>query len=315
MLRVILFVGVLIAAMVLVATYNIWHPRSHQAITSDHRLTAKASVSVNKLQAAQGSAAAINRPMFSVSQTDGLVTNEFAYYNQTDPAAIVSTDWDVTSGSLFAHAGSFWTGVPDSCNGSNGPNASSSNCTDSNVFRANSKAIFSDSIEVSLSLMQLTDPHNPNCNANDTCWHGTHIWLRDQSQYNLYYISLNRADGEMVIKRKVPCGDDNGGTYFVLGKYVKHDFKFGTWNSYSARITTNPSGSVTIQVFDTNWSNSIPVVQGTDTGGTNPNWSPNCTIPGKYSSAHYSPIVTPGSIGVRGDYADFLFKNLVVTKY
>jgi hypothetical protein len=29
-------------------------------------------------------------------------------------------------------------------------------------------------------------------------------------------VSINRADNQVVIKRKVPCGPDNQGTYFVF---------------------------------------------------------------------------------------------------
>ena len=216
----------------------------------------------------------------------------------------------MTSGSLFARGGSYWTGNPDSCD----PDPKSASCTNSNVFRLNSKQLYAGNIRVSLALMQLGSIHNSSCNNNDTCWHGTHVWLRYQNEYNLYYASVNRADGQVVIKRKVPCGSDNSGTYFVLSSYVPHDFRPDAWNHYQVSIQTNSDQSVTIKLYDTDTSTSTPVATGTDRGGTNPNWSPSCSTSGHYPSAKYTPITTPGGIGLRGDYASFLFRDIVVSR-
>lgn len=219
----------------------------------------------------------------------------------------------MTSGSLFTHQGAFWTGLPDSC--SNGPNALSTNCTDSNVFRLNTVKKFTGNIALSLSLRQNTNIHKTACNKNDTCWYGTHLWLRYQNQFDLYYASINRADGTVVIKRKVPCGPSDSGTYFVLGQYVKHDFKVGVWNDYTATVQTNSDGSVTIRLYDDRYSTNKPIVVGTDRGGINPNWSTSCTTPGRYASAVYKPITAGGYVGVRGDYANFAFKDFQVATF
>lgn len=245
---------------------------------------------------------------------NGLVTNEFAYWNPHTPSASSSPDWQMTSGSLFAQSGVFWTGKPDTCdNDKTSPNASSTNCTDSSVFRLNTARTFSGNISVSLSIKQLGNIHNDNCNSDDTCWYGTHVWLRYQNQFNLYYVSVNRADGDVAIKRKVPCGTDNSGTYFVLGTYVKHGFQSGSWNAYTTTIQTNSDGSVTIKLYDDNESTTTPIDVGTDRGGTNPNWTASCTTPGHYTSAAYPPITADGAVGVRGDYANFEFTNFKVT--
>ncbi len=249
---------------------------------------------------------------YSTPFLNGLITNEYAYYNQQDSTSKLSQNWQMTSGSLFARNGYYWTGNSDSCDA---PNANSTNCNNSEVFRLNSTRQFAGNINVSLSLIQNKDIHNTNCNDDDSCWHGTHIWLRYLSQYNLYYVSVNRADGQVVIKRKVPCGDDNSGTYFVLGDYLKHDFKSSTWNSYSTTIQTNSDGSVTIKLFDNSISKVNPIDTATDRGGTNPNWSTSCKVSGKYSSTLYPPITQTGSIGLRGDYSNFEFTNLVVSKF
>jgi hypothetical protein len=241
---------------------------------------------------------------------DGLITNEYAHFSPNDPAAVKSPDWKMTSGSLFGRGGAYWTGKPDSCE----PDAKSSRCTNSNVFRLDSKQAFAGNIRVNLALMQLANISDRNCNSDDTCWHGTHVWLRYQSQYNLYYASVNRADSQVVIKRKVPCGSDNDGTYFVLGSYAPGDFKPNAWKNYSITVQTNADKSVTIKLYDLARSSTRPMVAGIDRGGTNPNWSAGCKTPGKYPSARYAPITAAGGVGIRGDYANFVFKDLVVTQ-
>lgn len=250
---------------------------------------------------------------FDAPPSDGLVTNEFAYWNRGNPNASRSADWEMTSGSLFARKGVFWTGNPDSCSYKGTPNSASTNCTDSNVFRLNTVRRFAGPLAVSLKLKQIAEIHHPHCDSDDSCWHGTHVWLRYQNQFDLYYVSVNRSDGKVVIKRKVPCGGDNSGTYVLLGDYVPHDFRTGVWNSYTATIQTNPDSSVTIKLYDNGYSRSRPVDVATDHGGTNPNWSLRCRIRGHYRSAAYPPITAAGAVGIRGDYANFEFADFRVS--
>ena len=141
----------------------------------------------------------------SFTGKDGLITNEYAHWNSD---GIRSPDWDMTSGSLFRQSNTAWTGLPDSI----APNKFSSDHTGSDVFRLNTFRTFAGNIKVSLALKNNREIHDPNCSANDTCWHGVHVWLRHLSQYDLYAVSLNRADNKVVIKRKVPCGNSNGGS-------------------------------------------------------------------------------------------------------
>lgn len=250
----------------------------------------------------------------SFNVPDRLITNEYGYWNPTSSQAILSNDWEMTSGSLFAQLGTAWTGVPDTCSTKGGsPDATSSLCTNSSVFRLNTKRTFAGNTKVSFAIRQNKDLHSLNCNTNDSCWYGTHIWLRHVNQYNLYYASIQRADGKVVIKRKVPCGSDNSGTYFALSSYIPNDWSIGNWKRYSATIGTNADGSVTIKLYDEDKSATVPVVEGTDQGGTNPNWSSSCTTPGRYASSTYAPITQAGSAGVRGDYANFNLDDFTVT--
>jgi len=238
----------------------------------------------------------------------GLITNEYAHWNSD---GILSSDWDMTSGSLFRQSNTAWTGVPDSLT----PNKYSSDHTDSNVFRVNTFRTFAGSIKVSLALKNNSEIHDSNCNASDTCWHGVHIWLRYLTQYDLYAVSLNRADNEVIIKRKVPCGNDNDGFYKDLTAAITHAWSVGTWQHYSVTIQSNSDGTVTIKVYDDDIDPNTPFLQATDTGGTNPSWTSGCTTPGRYPTAQYPPITAGGSVGVRGDFDNFNFDAFKVTSF
>ncbi|MFL6337077.1 MAG: poly-gamma-glutamate hydrolase family protein [Pyrinomonadaceae bacterium] len=236
---------------------------------------------------------------------DGLITNEYAHWNS---GGINSPDWNMTSGSLFRQSNAAWTGVPDS----NTPDKFSSSATGSNVFRLNTFRTFAGNIKVSLALKNNSDIHDLNCNSNDTCWHGVHIWLRHQTQYDLYSVSINRADNQVIVKRKVPCGTDNQGTYFVLAQAAR-PWAAGTWQHFSMTVQTNGDGSVTLKVYDDD--TGALITQGTDSGGTNPNWSSGCMTPGRYPTAQYPPLTSAGSVGVRGDYDNFNFDEFTVASF
>jgi hypothetical protein len=236
-----------------------------------------------------------------------LVTNEYATYHGGQDA-VTSPDWVANSGSLFAREGVFWSGKPDSC----APDLRSVRCTNSNVFRMNSRRTFAGRTTVSLAVRQNRRLLDGGCAKAGTCWRWVHVWLRYQSETNLYYASVQRADGTVVIKRKVPCGSDNDGTYLELSRFVPHGFVVGQWRHYAVSIETMADDSVRIRLFDTDTDPTRPVVTGTDRGGTNPRWSKGCSVGGAYPSAQYPPIREAGSIGVRGDFADFSFSAVAV---
>ena len=245
----------------------------------------------------------------SFNGADGLVTNEYAHWNSD---GITSADWDMTSGSLFWQSNTAGTGALDSL----APNKYSSDHTDSNVFRLNTFKTFAGNIKVSLALKS-SEIHDANCGTggNDTCWHGVHIWLRHLSPYDLYYVSINRADNHVVIKRKTPCGSDNQGHYAVL-KDVVHPWIAGAWQHFSATIQTNGDGSVTIKVYDDDSDPNTPIAQGTDgLNNSNPEWSSGCTAPGRYPTAQYPPITAAGSVGIRGDFDNFNFDDFRVSSF
>jgi len=239
---------------------------------------------------------------------DGLVTNEYAHWNSD---GINVPDWDMTSGSLFRQSNTAWTGVPDGLV----PNKYSSDHTNSDVFRLNTFRTFAGNIKVSLALKNNSEIHDSNCSANNTCWHGVHLWLRHLTQYDLYAVSLNRADNKVVIKRKVPCGNENDGFYRDLTSPVTHSWSVGTWQHYSVTIQTNSNGSVTIKVYDDDSNPNSPFVQATDTGGTNTSWTSACATSGSYPTAQYPPITAAGSVGLRGDFDNFNFDDFRIFSF
>lgn len=247
----------------------------------------------------------------SFTGNDGLITNEYAHWNGD---GVGSTDWDMTGGSLFRRSNTAWTGVPDSC----APDRLSTSCTGSDVFRLNTFRTFAGSVKVSLALKNNSDIHDPGCDASGSCWHGVHVWLRYLSQYDLYAASINRADNTVVLKRKVPCGTDNDGTYFVLKQNgipasVTHAWAAGVWQHFSVTIQTNADGSVTLKVYDDD-TNTL-VTQGTDAGGSNTGWGLGCATPGHYPTAQYPPITAAGSVGLRGDFDNFNVDDFSVTAF
>jgi hypothetical protein len=219
---------------------------------------------------------------------DGLVTNEYSTWNPTHADASLSSVWEMTSGSLFAQSGSGWTGKPDGCSSSS---PSSEPCTASDVFRLNTKRHDFGNVTVSLDLRN--NSLTSSSRTPQEAWDGVHVWLHYQSEYKLYYASFNRRDGHIVIKKKCEGGSENGGTYYELGSGEESGFPipFGTWQHLAASIEDNADGSVTITMF----RNGTKVLAATDSG------------------VGCAPISAAGSVGVRGDNADFNIDNFIVT--
>jgi hypothetical protein len=219
---------------------------------------------------------------------DGLITNEFAYWNPTDSSAKVSPTWELDSGSLFAQSGAGWTGVPDT----GAPNALSSNANNSAVFRLTTKE--ADFGDVAVNFDLLNQGLSTTASTPAVAWDGLHIFLRYQSEYNLYYASINRRDNTVVIKKKIPGGPSNDGTYYELVSYKPHTVPYGAWQHIKATVKNNADGSVTINLY----ADGTLVTTATDNG----------TIGG-------APITHAGKVGLRGDNANLKFKNFTVTAF
>jgi hypothetical protein len=228
----------------------------------------------------------LHRPLLTddFSRPNGLITNEFAYFNPHDPAAVRSPAWVVTSGSLYARDGTGWTGVPD--RGLTGPRSATR--TDSSVFRVVTRR--SDFTDVTVSFALFLHRFMPVPGVVAPGWQGVHVFMRYQSPDLLYVVSIDRRDGVIVIKKKVPGGDTAGGTYYTLAS-VGGQTVVGRW--VQVRVSAvNKGAGVTMKV----WLNGRLRLQAVDNGvGDQP------------------PITEAGRVGLRGDYTEFNFDNFTVT--
>jgi hypothetical protein len=215
---------------------------------------------------------------------DGLVTNEYAHWNWTHRDAVISPAWDMTSGSLLRHHGDAWTGVPDATT----PDARSLLHTDSAVFRVTTRRADFGDVTVSMRLRNIRLTSTPRTPRTD--WDGVHLFLRYQSEQYLYYASVNRRDGTVAIKKKVPGGPSNGGTYYTLAT-GRNPVAYGAWQSVQARVVNNRDGSVTIAL----WDNGRLLTTATDRG------------------VHGVPIRQAGRVGVRADNAEVELDDFTVT--
>jgi hypothetical protein len=224
------------------------------------------------------------RLLFAASfPANGLVTNEYAFYNPLEPRAALSSAWEVTSGSLFAANGAGWTGRPDG----QPTDARSSSSTDSAVFRLRTRQSDFADVAVSLRLFVnrlVTTPRTP-----PQAYDGVHIWLRYHSPDELYFASVSRRDGNVVIGKKLP--DGLGGRYRDLARAPGHRFPLNRWVAVKATITTSGQ-AVHINVF----VGGQLVATATDdaTGGPS--------------------ILEPGRVGIRGDNSEFQFADFRVTQ-
>jgi hypothetical protein len=222
----------------------------------------------------------------SFAYPNGLITNEYAYWNPSDPRAVQSPVWEMTSGSLFASNGEGWSGIPDDV----GPNPTSSSGTDSAVFRLTTKE--NDFGDVAVSFKLLNQGLSSTASTPPVAWDGIHVFLRYQSEFNLYYASIDRRDNTVVIKKKVPGGPSNGGTYYDLSPNVSHVVPYNSWQIVRATVQNNANRSVTIKLY----SGDNLLVSATDDG-----------------SIGGPPITAPGKVGIRGDNCNFKVDDFSVS--
>ena len=216
---------------------------------------------------------------------DGLITNEYAEWNPNSTDARVSPDWRMTSGSLFSRNGAAYSGKPDDI----GPDATSTDGTNSAVFRLRTRRFdFQDTrVTTRLKVDRLTSTDSTPAVA----WDGIHIFLRYKSQYQLYYASVARRDGRLVIKKKCLGGSTNGGTYYSLTSAVGgHDIPFGSWRNVMASVRDNSDGTVTLSMQ-----------------------MDGATVTTVDKGVGCAPLRGPGAVGIRGDNAEFQFDDFVVS--
>ena len=213
-----------------------------------------------------------------------LITNERAYYDPHAAGARLSPVWMVTSGSLFSDDGSGWTGIPDGVS----PNVTSSNGTDSAVFRVVTRRSDFDDVSVAFQLWiagLVTTPRTP-----AQSYDGVHVFLRYQNQTHLYVVSVYRRDGVVAVKEKIPGGPVNGGTYFTLGE-ARYRMPLKRWVSVNVSIVTLANDEVHIELF----INGDKVLSAIST------------------RSRAAPILAAGRVGLRGDNCQFFFRDFTVS--
>jgi hypothetical protein len=214
-----------------------------------------------------------------------VVVNEYSHWHPGDPTGVRSRVWDMTSGSLLRRHGMGWTGPPDVV----APNAESTNGTNSAVFRLTSTKRDFGNVDVAFRLFNVGLSSTVSTPPVD--WDGVHVFLRYQTEFSLYYASINRRDGMVTIKKKVPGGPSNDGTYFQLAALQPHAVPYGTWQDVRARVQDLSDGSVGIQLYADNQL----LVSAVDGGVGGP------------------PLRGAGAVGIRGDNDEFLVRNFRVT--
>lgn len=177
---------------------------------------------------------------------------------------INSGSWHVTSGRWTATGGRAFS--------------------NSGVFRADTRRTDFGNVDVTFTLV-----NDGLTTGSGESWHGVHMFLRRQSEFHTYYLSINRRDNRSIIKKKVPGGSSNGGTYYDLAS-APFTVPYGTAQRVLGRVVNNADGSVTVSL----WVNGRLLMSATDRGTGGP------------------PIRNAGGTGVRGDYTAFYTDDFTV---
>ncbi len=211
---------------------------------------------------------------------DRLLTNEHAGRDRRTPR---SRRWQVTSGSWFVRDRHGWTGVPDG----DSPGCCSRRATGSAVFRVVTRQAQPADAEVSMRLR--VDGLTQTARTPQQAYDGVHVFLRYRSERELYVASVNRRDGAVVVRKKLPGGDANGGRYVDIGERTLRPIPFGAWQRIAVRVRDVPAGVGFRVLVD-----GASVLAVTDTGAGGP------------------LISGGGRAGLRGDNADFRVDDVAV---
>lgn len=229
------------------------------------------------------------------SYANGLITSEYTFWSPKASDAKPSTKWEMTSGSLFAASidgrKAAYSGYPTHLAGNAVPNPTTTANNNSAIFRLTS--VPSNFRNVSVSFKLNNKRLASTGGTPGVAWDGIHVFLRYVSEENLYYASVNRRDGSLAIKKKVPGGPSNGGTYYTLAGTSSnaHPIPFNSWQDIRTSVQTNSNGTVTINIY----RDGKLLLSALDNG-----------------SMGGAPITSPGKVGIRGDNAEFYFDDFSV---
>lgn len=215
---------------------------------------------------------------------NGLITNEYAYWHPSDALAVRSPAWEMDSGSLFSIGGTGRSGPVQACS----VDRYSEACTNSAVLRLVTRRRDYRDVLVQTSLRTVRLSQTSATPA--VAWDGVHLFLRYQSEHHLYYATVNRRDGELVIKKKCPGGSSNGGTYYTLASTGGHSIQYSRWQLVGASVQDRADGGVELAVH----VDGVRRLTAVD-GGT------GCAA-----------ISQAGGVGVRGDNAEIELDGFAV---
>ena len=197
--------------------------------------------------------------------------------------------WYVNSGTLHLRPGFGWTGDL------------SDPMENSQVFRllANPDKPLPKDYEVHFRIKV-----NRVCSEKPEDWHGVHVFLRYRDQFNLYYASIFRADGRIVIKKKLESrdhraeGTENGGYYYPLSPYTQISNPLGKpgWHNVAVGIQGTPA-EIWMKI------DGQEVLRAKDSEKIG---DPSLT------AARPPLLIEEGTTGLRGDYTDFEFSSFEV---
>lgn len=226
---------------------------------------------------------------------DGLITNEWSFWNPNDPRGVKSDIWQMDSGSLFRKSNQGWTGNPDDKSSASDPLSKSWN--NSAIFRLVTKR--RDFLNASVEFALTNNGYVATPSTPAVAWDGVHVFLRYQSEFSLYYASVNRRDNTISIKKKNPGGPSNQGTYWI-GKVVPFKVLLGTTQIFTVVIKDNGAN-----VDFTVYNNGKLILSDTDSGS---GWTTD--VAGQVQGA---PIKLPGCVGLRIDNANVFFNDFTVS--
>lgn len=218
---------------------------------------------------------------------DRLLTNEYATYHPRAKGIVRSSQWLVTSGSLFIRSGVATNGRVDHV----APNAQSTNGTNSGTFRAYTRQRFSADYKVTFEL-RVRRPRKAHGPAR-VAWDGVHLMVDSASPAAAYYVSLYRRDGFAVIKKKTAGGPIAGGSYRALSQYVPSHIRPDRWIAVRVEVRRSSPEAVTIDLYE---------------GGT------LVTTATDDPAIAHSPSYMNGRLGIRADETVFAVKDLVVRR-
>lgn len=214
---------------------------------------------------------------------NGVITNEFAHFHPGMAGIHESPTWVATSGTLFAHDGRGYSGIPDSGRDSSGVPAvdiDSATLNGSAVLRVITRTATFLNVEVRCVITNLRLVDTGRSDGKD--WNGLHVFMRRQDENNTYYVDINRRDNKVTIKRKLH------GAYSPPLADAIYPVPYGSDQHIQVSAETLPNDFVDLRLY----SGGNLLLQVTDTS--------------------VERILTPGAVGLRGDNCEFFVDDFQV---